>query len=114
MALYEIPLTAEPQSFDITLAGQELKLFVRWLQSPAPDAPGGWYLDIYKTPDDLVPVVMGIPLVSGCDLLAPYGYLELGGALCVSGEVPPDIDNLGSENLLLFETVESDDESGGQ
>lgn len=104
MALYEIPLTSEPQNFDITLAGQELKLYARWLESPAPDAPGGWYLDIYKTHDDLIPIVLGVPLVSGCDLLAPYGYLELGGALYVSGELPPTIDNLGTENFLLFET----------
>lgn len=111
MALYEIPLTPEPQSFDITLAGQELKLFARWLESPAPDAPGGWYLDIYRTPDDLVPMVMGIPLVSGCDLLAPYGYLGLGGALYVSGEFPPTIENLGTDNILLFET-EDGEQSG--
>lgn len=108
MALYEIPLTPEPQSFDITLAGQEVKLFVRWLESPAPDASGGWYLDIYRTPDDLLPVVMGIPLVSGCNLLAPYGYLELGGALYVSGELPPTIENLGADNILLFEAEDGD------
>lgn len=114
MALYEIPLTPEPQSFDISLAGRELKLFVRYAQSPTAEAPGGWLLDIYDTPDDLVPLVMGIPLVAGCDLLATYGYLGLAGALYVSGDLAPTLDDLGTENLLLFETVESGDEPGNQ
>ena len=107
MAIYEIPLSAEPQSFDIVLNERELRLVVRYLDSPAPDAPGGWYLDIYDTPDDLVPVIVGIPLVAGCDLLAPYLCHELGGGLFVGGDLPPSLDNLGTESLLLFETRET-------
>ncbi len=107
MALYEIPLTPEPQSFGISLAGRELRLAVRWAESTCPDAPGGWLLDIYDAPDDLAPLVLGIPLVAGCDLLRPYAYLGIGGGLYLSGDMPPTLDNLGEDVLLLFETVEA-------
>lgn len=105
MAVYEIPLTPAPQSFEIVLSGRLLKLFARWLESPAPDAPGGWYLDIYDAPDDLEPVILGIPLVCGCDLLEPYKDKGLNGGLFVSGDLPPTLENLGTETLLLFETA---------
>lgn len=107
MALYEIPLTSEPQSFGISLSGRELRLAFRWAESACPDAPGGWLLDIYDAPDDLAPLVLGIPLVAGCDLLRPYAYLGLGGGLYLSGDMPPTLDNLGSDVFLLFETVEA-------
>ena len=104
MALYEIPLTPEPQTFGITLAGRSLRLTVRWAESPVPDIPGGWLLDIMDAPDDATPLVCGIPLVAGCDLLKPYGYLQLGGALYLDGEEPPTLDNLGDGVGLLFAT----------
>ena len=104
MALYEIPLTPEPQSFGISLSGRELRLAFRWAESACPDAPGGWLLDIYDAPDDLAPLVLGIPLIAGCDLLRPYGYLGLSGSLYLSGDMPPTLDNLGEGVLLLFET----------
>lgn len=109
MALYEIPLTPEPQSFGISLAGRELRLAFRWAESSCPDAPGGWLLDIFDAPDDLVPLACGIPLVAGCDLLRPYGYLELGGGLMLSGNLPPGLDDLGEGVLLLFETEVAND-----
>lgn len=106
MALYEIPLTPEPQSFGISLAGRELRLAFRWAESFCPDAPGGWLMDICDAPDDLVPLVCGIPLVAGCDLLRPYEHLALGGSLFLSGDQPPALDDLGEGVLLLFETAE--------
>lgn len=97
MAEYIIPLTPVPQSFGIALAGKEYRLLVRWF-----DAPGaGWVLDILQ-PDNATPVILGIPLVTGCDLLGQYGYMEFGGELWLSGEYPPTPENLGSESLLLF------------
>ena len=103
MALYEIPLTPEPQAFGISLAGRSLRLVLRWAESPAADVPGGWVLDILDQPDDTIPLICGIPLVAGCDLLAPYAYLELGGALYISGDMPPTLNNLGDTVLLIFE-----------
>ncbi|WP_165078065.1 MULTISPECIES: hypothetical protein [unclassified Desulfovibrio] len=107
MALYEIPLTPEPQSIGISLAGRELHLAVRWAESLCPDAPGGWMLDIFDAPDDLAPLVLGIPLVAGCDLLRPYAYLGIGGGLHLSGDLPPTLENLGEDVRLLFETEDA-------
>ena len=76
---YVIPLTPEPQRFSIVLAGRELLLAVRWMDAPE----GGWLLDMADA--EGVPLVSGIPLVAGCDLLEPYAYLGLGGALLLSG-----------------------------
>ena len=106
MALFEIPLTPEPQAFGIALAGSELRLVLRWAESPTLGLPGGWLLDILDQPDDVTPLVCGIPLVAGCDLLAPYAYLVIGGGLYVSGDMPPTFDSLGDGVLLLFETRE--------
>lgn len=96
-AFYTIPLKPEPQSFGITLAGKEYRLTVRWFDAPE----AGWTLDI-EEPDKAAPIVMGIPLVAGCDLLEQYEYLQFGGELWVEGELPPALDNLGSEVELVF------------
>ena len=91
---YVIPLTPEPQRFSIVLAGRELLLAVRWMDAPE----GGWLLDMA--------LVSGIPLVAGCDLLEPYAYLGLGGALLLSGDEPPSPDTLGRGVDLLFEVAD--------
>jgi len=99
MATYIIPLTPEPQAFGITLAGRELRLVVRWFEA----SEGGWALDILE-PGNSAPIVCGIPLVAGVDLLEPYAYLDLGGELRLSGDTPPTRDSLGTEVRLLFVT----------
>ena len=99
---YTIPLTPEPQSFGITLAGKEYNLTVRWFEAPE----GGWHLDIQE-PDKAAPILMGIPLVTGCNLLEPYAYLDFGGALWVDAKLPPTFDNLGAEVELIFQVQES-------
>lgn len=96
-AYYTIPLTPEPQSFGITLSGREYRLTVRWLAA----AEAGWTLDI-EEPDRAAPLIMGIPLVTGCDLLEQYSYMEFGGELWVEGELPPTLENLGAETELVF------------
>ena len=50
---------------------------------------------------------MGIPLVTGCDLLEQYAYLEFGGELWVEGEMPATPDNLGTEVELVFVVEEA-------
>ena len=101
MSAYTIPLTHEPQSFSIALGGTEYRLCIRWYE------PGGWLLDISSAAD--TPILAGVPLVTGCDLLAQYGYLGIGGALLVSGDVPPTLDNLGTDVELVFEVDDGED-----
>lgn len=102
-AYYAIPLKAEPQSFGITLAGKEYRLTVRWFDAPE----AGWTLDI-EEPDKAAPIIMGIPLVTGCDLLEQHSHLEFGGELWVEGELPPTLENLGSGVELVFVVQEAD------
>lgn len=105
MATYRIPLSATAQTFTITLAGVERQLTVRW--NDADEA--GCVLDIQK-PDNAGDIVCGIPLVTGCDLLAPYGYLALGGRLVVwgqGGDDAPAVDNLGDGVDLYFLTEDA-------
>jgi len=94
---HSVPLTATPQSVDIALGGKDYRLTARW--SDAPD--GGWLLDI-QTAADAVPLIMGIPLVAGADLLEQYAYLGLGGELWVDADLPPTATNLGSDAPLVF------------
>ncbi|MCL1939532.1 MAG: hypothetical protein FWG04_02590 [Desulfovibrionaceae bacterium] len=101
-ACYTIPLNPAPQSFGITLAGKEYRLTVRWFDAPE----AGWVLDI-EEPDRAALIVMGIPLVAGCDLLEQYSYMEFGGELWVEGELPPTLENLGVETELVFIVEES-------
>lgn len=103
MTYYIIPLTPEPQSFGITLAGRELRLTVRWLNV----TEGGWVLDISE-PENAVLVVCGIPLVAGDDLLGPYAYLELGGGLWLDSDIPPTLENLGENVQLCFVTEDAE------
>jgi hypothetical protein len=56
--------------------------------------------DIYNNP-----ILQGIPLVTGADLLGPYGYLGLGFSLVVqtsnSANAVPTFDNLGNQGNLF-------------
>lgn len=116
MTRYVVPLTAEPQTFAITLAGHQYTLTLRWCTAAAgggnPNdgssaAEGGWMLDIADTDNSAV-LVAGIMLVTGADLLAPYPDLGIGGMLWLYSvdELPPGYDDLGTAVDLIFETDE--------
>lgn len=50
MATYEIPLTAEPQTFDIALAGRDLRFTLRWHETDPESTgdPGGSLASGYR------------------------------------------------------------------
>lgn len=105
--ILEIPLTPQQQRFSIQLASITYLMVMKWVNVDI----GGWTLDIY--PSDAVPgtdepIVGGIPLVTGTDLLDQYGYLNFGGSLVVqSDEKPaavPTYTNLGLTSHLYFLT----------
>jgi hypothetical protein len=102
MRAYTIPLSPEPQSFAIVLAGKEYRLTVRWSDADE----GGWYLDI-EEPERAAAILMGLPLVTGCDLLEQFSYLEFGGRLRVDSVLPARLDNLGTDVEMVF-AVEDD------
>ncbi|AIR06340.1 bacteriophage protein [Cedecea neteri] len=101
MSIAEIPLSADNQIFTIQLGGQTLRM--RLLYRDA----AGWILDILDA--DNRPIVNGIPLVTGGDLLAPYAWLGFSGGLWVGcddeAQDYPSKTNLGNGSHLYFVTA---------
>jgi hypothetical protein len=92
MAVYEIPLIPSPQTFQLTLDNISYQMQVVWnwvMQA--------WVLDIYDIQGDAL--VLGIPMVTGADLLEQYAYLGFTGKLVVESDqdtlAPPTFTNLG-------------------
>ena len=100
MQIYEIPLSPQPQTFAVPLGGVNYRLTVKWASADM----GGWFLDI-ATPED-TPILNGIPLVTGANLLAQYDYLGFTGGLAVQTDfdvyATPTFDNLGLRSHLYF------------
>lgn len=102
MAAFEIPLLpATPQALSISILNVPYQFTVKWC-SPA----SSWLLDIADAQS--VPIVSGIPLVTGADLLEQFEYLGLGVALYAQSlshpSDPPTFDNLGDNGKLYFVT----------
>ncbi len=97
---YEIPLTSEPQRFNVFLGGVEYTIRLYWNEAEQ----GGWIIDIKNTAtgEDLI---NGIPLVRGINLLKPYKYIGINGGLAVFSDVtnlPAGFDTLGTDVKLYF------------
>lgn len=101
MANYKIPLSSQPQTFLIDLAGQTYQLTLQWRDHDQ----GGWFIDIASTS---APIINSIPLVTGLDLLGQYKHLGIGGSLVVMSDgdplQPPTYDSLGTSSFLYFVT----------
>lgn len=81
---FEIPLAAAPQKITIALGGVTYRLVFVWNTVSL-----CWVLDIYSA--DSAPVLLGVPIVTGADLLAQYAYLGFGGQLIVQSDPDPDL-----------------------
>ena len=100
MQSFEIPLTPVPQTFNVSLVGVLYQFTLQWRD------PAGWFLDIADSNGNAI--VSGIPLVTGVDLLAPYGYLNFQFQLWVktdAADAPPTYTNLGSTSHLYVATA---------
>lgn len=70
---------------------------------------GGWYFDLFD--GDGVPLVQGVAIVTGLDLLFPYRYLDVpAGLLFVNDHRPPQTDPtlttfLDDEAALYYQTA---------
>lgn len=99
MSTFEIPLTPSPQRFNISLNGVEYQLTFMWN-----NVNGSWILDIADNTGAVI--LSGVPLITGADLLAQYGYLNFGGQLRVttdnSPNAVPTYANLGINGHLYF------------
>lgn len=97
---YEIPLLPAAQRFNITLAGKVYQLTLIWRTGDL----GGWFLDIADS--NAAPILQGVPLVTGADLLAQYPDLNFGGTLQVATDgapgTVPTYGNLGTASHVYF------------
>jgi hypothetical protein len=102
MAIYEIPLTPEAQTFTIDLADVTYIVSLFWC-----DASSCWIINLADSQG--VDIVTGIPLVTGSDLLGQYQYLGIGGSLIAftdgDSSAVPTYENLGTSSHLYFETA---------
>jgi len=90
------------QQFTITLSGVTYTLTLQYRNISA----GGWVLDIGDSNNN--PIIQGIPLVTGANLLAQYAYLGFTGALWVQTQDDPDavptFENLGIDGQVYYVT----------
>ncbi len=98
---YEIPLSGVPQSFSVTFPNgntYQMRLIYQF------NGDGCWILDIADSENN--PLVSGIPLITGADLLAQYGYLGLGVVMYATTDAdstePPHWWNLGTSAHLYI------------
>lgn len=99
---YLVPLQPMAQEFDISLAGTTYHLVLKWNTFSA-----CWELYIEDSQQN--PILSGVPLVTGCDLLEQFDYLGIGGSLVVQSTNNPDLvpnyATLGSTGNLFFVTA---------
>lgn len=100
MRVFEIPTTpGTPQIKTIALAGVTYTLILHWCEPPQ-----YWVLDIQDSVG--TPIVSGLPLITGADLLNQYPYLGVGGMLVVQTDhdvdAVPTFSSLGLTGHLYF------------
>lgn len=100
-SIYSIPVQeGTPQTFTVTLGGITYQMSLKYRNIDQ----GGWTLDIADQSGN--PILNGIPLVTGCDLLAQYTHLGFGGSLVVQTSSDPDavptFSNLGGDAQIYW------------
>lgn len=103
---FTIPLQpARPQTFRVTLQSIEYTFKLTWNA-----VAQIWILDIYDAAGT-TPIIQGIPLVTGTDLLGQFAYLPVAAhavlmALSIGPGIPldqpPTFGNLGVDGQLIY------------
>lgn len=97
---FEIPLSSTAQQFNIALGGRQYLMLLQWRDTDM----GGWFLDISTSAG--VAILLGVPLVTGADLLAQYPDKGFGGVLRVTTDGDPDAvptySNIGTQSHVYF------------
>lgn len=103
MSIFLIPLRGIAESFEISLAGVNYLLTVKWNNSP--DA--GWIFDLDNA-DTNVSILAGAPFITGDNCLDGLDYLGIQGQIIVftdgNADAVPTYTNLGTESNLYFTT----------
>ena len=100
--IYEFPLRPEAQQIQIALADIEYTVRFGWCDAPG----GGWFIDM--TDIDGTPLLRGLALTAGENVLQQFAYLGIPGEIRVETDgsdlVEPSYDNLGANGKVLFIT----------
>ncbi|WP_241591358.1 phage baseplate plug family protein [Rosenbergiella epipactidis] len=97
MTILTLGLTPDNQQFTTTILSAVYQFKLIWRGS-------FWCMDILNAQSS--PIILGLPLVTGTDLLGQYQHLGLGFSLFVqneSGETPQQSD-LGNGTQLIIRT----------
>lgn len=103
MSVYEIPLKPQPQTFVVKFpngVSYQLRLIYEFTPNDC------WILDISDLSGN--PILCGVPLITGADLLAQYAYLGFSCSLYCTTEgdtfAVPKWWNLGKSSHLFIST----------
>ena len=104
MPSYKIPLLPTPQRFTITLGGLDYQILLTYKNV----TEGGWVIDVADNAG--VPMLAGIPLVTGTDVLGQHKHLGFGGALSIQPKdtnvaAVPTFTDLGIDTQLIWTTT---------
>lgn len=98
--VYIIPFSNKEESFVCSLSGISLRFENFWN-----DAAQLWFIDVYNATTNEA-ITLGLPLVTGCDLLAQFKYKGLAGHIFCHNEgatdEPPTFENLGETCFVYF------------
>ena len=96
MSIYQIPLAANNQKFNVQLNGTTYKFRTIYRVDT-------WFLDIMDSSE--TSIILGIPMLMGDDLLAQYQYLISGSLYVINNNADQSqaFDDLGVKILLYWE-----------
>ena len=100
---HELPLLPSlgAQTFRVDLGGTTYRLSFSWSR-----LSNCWIMDVLDASD--APILRGVPLVTGTDLLGQFAYLDIGGGghmvTLTKGnlDAPPTYANLGDDGKLYW------------
>jgi hypothetical protein len=99
MSIYNLPVTNQNQTFQVTLNNVTYTLKLLWNQFA-----NCWMLDINDVNNN--PLLNSIPLLAGRDLLKQFNYKNIGGYLITYNSsnplIPPGYSDLGATSFLQF------------
>lgn len=101
MSVYQIPLYPGAQQFLVTLDNKTLQIRLIWREAEG----GGWFIDFLDVNE--IPILCGIPLRCGHNLLGQYEYLGLGKMQAMinnDDRRDPTYEDMGN-NLELYWTT---------
>lgn len=97
--VFEIPTQPQNQQFTVSLGGTTYTMRLKWNA-----ANQSWVMDLMDSQQN--PILSGVPVVTGADLLAQFKYLGIAGAVVAQSDYDadevPNYASLGSTGHLYY------------